>query len=139
MGGVMKAITKLFIQFALALIDVPFDRIDRGKISAISVQLTGLIPQAKLAMYSQTKTTATQPATSCFSHSWEHVATMTPTTSWQMNIPALDARARGLRPTLSSSMIAGTVTATLITPVIPVARRLVVALVRPKLWKIIGA
>ena len=90
-------------------------------------------------MYSQTKTTATQPATACFSQSWEHVATMTPTTSWQMNIPALDARARGLRPTLSSSMIAGTVTATLITPVIPVARRLVVALVRPKLWKIIGA
>jgi hypothetical protein len=36
-------------------------------------------------------------------------------------------------------MIAGTVTATLMTPVIPVARRLTVAEVRPKLWKIIGA
>ena len=54
-------------------------------------------------------------------------------------IPALLARARGLRPTLSNNMIAGTVTATLITPVIPEASRLVVALVSPKLWNIMGA
>jgi hypothetical protein len=36
-------------------------------------------------------------------------------------------------------MIAGTVTATLITPVMPEASRLVVALVNPRLWKIMGA
>jgi len=36
-------------------------------------------------------------------------------------------------------MIAGMVTATFITPVMPVARRLVVAEVRPRLWKMIGA
>jgi hypothetical protein len=36
-------------------------------------------------------------------------------------------------------MMAGIVTATLMTPVIPVARRLIVAEVRPNDWKIIGA
>jgi hypothetical protein len=32
------------------LSNVPFDLIDKGKISAIKVQLTGPIPYAKLAM-----------------------------------------------------------------------------------------
>jgi hypothetical protein len=44
-----------------------------------------------------------------------------------------------LRPTLSSSIIAGTVTATLITPVMPEASKLVVAFVKPRDWKMIGA
>jgi len=41
--------------------DLPFDLIDRGKISAISVQLTGPIPYAKLAI-----SIAGQP--------WKHVS-----------------------------------------------------------------
>lgn len=40
-GGVMKAMMKLFIQFDDALIDVPFARMERGKISAIKVQEAG--------------------------------------------------------------------------------------------------
>jgi hypothetical protein len=40
-GGVMKAMMKLFIQFDDALIDVPLARIERGKISAIKVHDAG--------------------------------------------------------------------------------------------------
>ena len=67
-----------FIQFELALIDVPFALMLNGKISAIKVHETGPQEYAKPTMYSQTMTTATQPATTCsFQLSWQ-VATMTP-------------------------------------------------------------
>ena len=72
-------------------------------------------------------------------HASQGVSTSTFINLTGVHIPALLARASGLRPTLSSNIIAGTVTATLITPVIPEASRLVVALVNPKLWNIIGA
>ena len=128
-----------FIQLALALILVPLALIDKGKISAMSVQLTGPIPYAKFATYSQTKTTATQPAAACSFQSAEHLATMMPTTSWHMNMPVLLARAKGFLPTLSNRRIAGAVTTTLRVPVMPVARMLADASVKPRDWKIIGA
>ena len=50
MGGVMKAIMKLFIQFDEALIVVPLARMLRGKISAIVHQLAGPQEYAKLTI-----------------------------------------------------------------------------------------
>lgn len=49
-GGVMKATAKLFIQFEDALMEVPLARMDKGNISAISVQLPGPQENAKKKM-----------------------------------------------------------------------------------------
>jgi hypothetical protein len=57
---------------------------------------------------------------------------MTPTIIWQIHMPALLAKAKGFRPTLSMRQIAGIVTATLIIPVTPEARSAAVAFWRPR-------
>lgn len=77
-GGVMNAMIKLFIQFELAPMAVPLARMDSGNISAMRIHDAGPHENANPAIYSQTMTTAAQPAATWVVQSCWHLATMMP-------------------------------------------------------------
>lgn len=105
--GTIKATAKLFIQFAEAAIDVPLALVDRGKISAINVQLQGPQPYAKLTIYSQIMTTHAHPAAGFADQSLEYLEATAPVTTMVESIPADAANSSGRRPTLSMIKSAG--------------------------------
>lgn len=80
-GGVVNAMMKLFIQFELAPIAVPLARMDSGKISLMRTHDAGPQENTNPAIYSQTMTTADQPAATWAVQSCWHLATITPVMS----------------------------------------------------------
>jgi hypothetical protein len=133
---------------------MPYGRLDRGQISATTIQAQGPHEYPKWTTKSQTMTTAAQPAPWWLGQSSEKDATMAAMIKWQDAIPIAPPTRMGFLPSLSTYMTAGTgnvsydldervgyvlVAMNMTIPTTPVANKLTEFEDRPSPAKIVGA